>query len=341
MDEHHVDIFHEAGIFFRAGPVLDLAERHGVRGTVELLLPYTVSGPGYQRGVLDALRTALRMLKADRIDEGIHWLGEAVIAVPRYSRTVHRPSDQRQPSPPSARPHDPGGPDADADAATQRAAAYAQKARGPGGARSPSTPHTQPSLFDEAQAPAGTTAAVEVHVYPPQVARVLARSTATPTYPQPEPDAEFRNMHLVGAAPASPDDRWREVLRTGAATGKVTAIAVSDPRQVRPENRLDDQHWQRAASCVAAIVDPRAPWVAFRTRPDAVAVFVATTPEAGPAALPRLAAVATNALYQRGHARGRPPLVGSTSADPFPSHRADTTRPPAAPSPARAPRPRR
>jgi hypothetical protein len=71
MDEHHVDIYQAPGARFRAGPVLALAERHGVRGTVELLLPYTVSGPGYERGVFDTLRTALRMLKDNRIDEGI------------------------------------------------------------------------------------------------------------------------------------------------------------------------------------------------------------------------------------------------------------------------------
>lgn len=98
MDEHHVDIYGDPSIRFRAGPVLELAERHGVRGTVELLLPYTVSGPGYVRGVLDSLRTALRVLKGDRIDEGIHWLGEAVRCVPARSRTLHRPREPHDPA---------------------------------------------------------------------------------------------------------------------------------------------------------------------------------------------------------------------------------------------------
>jgi hypothetical protein len=89
-----VDIYQEPGITLRAGPVLELAERHGVRGTVELLLPYTVMGPGYVRGVFEELRTALRMLKAGRIDEGVHWLGEAVRCVPTWMRTVHQPREQ-------------------------------------------------------------------------------------------------------------------------------------------------------------------------------------------------------------------------------------------------------
>jgi hypothetical protein len=271
MDEHHVDIYHDAGVRFRAGPVLELAEGHGVRGTVELLLPYTVSGPGYVRGVFESLRTALRMLKADRIDEGIHWLGEAASCVPARSRTLHRPTGPHPGALP-APPRDPAAP-ANQDAPTRSPAAA-----GPEQARVTPARHTRPVVFEAGQAPAGELApAVEVHVYPARVAGQLARSAAAARYLQPEPGAELRSMHLIGTTAAGPDTRWREMLDSGAAAGTLSAVAVSDPHQIWPENRLDDPRWQQVAQQVATAVDPQAPWAAFRTRPDAIVVFNAAS----------------------------------------------------------------
>jgi hypothetical protein len=143
----------------------------------------------------------------------------------------------------------------------------------------------------------------------------LARSTASATYIQPEPGTEFRGIHLIGATTGGTEDRWRDVLFTGAETGGVTAIAVSDPRQVRPENRLDDQRWQQAARHVAGVVDPHVSWVAFRTRPDAVVVFMAKASHAAPVALPQLAAVATTVLHHGGgRARARPPVAAASGS---------------------------
>lgn len=340
MDEYRVDIYQEPGITLRAGPVLEFAERHGVRGTVELLLPYTVMGPGYVRGVFEELRTALRMLKADRIDEGVHWLGEAVRCVPTWMRTVHHPREQ-----PGTLPAAPGAvagtANQDTGADPRGTAASTVHTTEASGADTTPADYAQPPLFEVEQAPAdAATPAVEAHVYPAEVARSMARSTASATYIQPEPGAEFRSMHLIGAA-TGPEARWRDVLYSGADTGTVTAVAVTDPHQVRPENRLADQHWQRAARHVAHTVDPRIWWVAFRTRPDAIVLFMASAPKPATMASPRLAAAAATALHHRDRTPARPPIAGKPGTGSSPTHPVDTPRPPTAPSPGRTPRPRR
>lgn len=340
MDEYRVDIYQEPGITLRAGPVLELAERHGVRGTVELLLPYTVMGPGYVRGVFEELRTALRMLKAGRIDEGVHWIGEAVRCVPTSMRTVHHPSEQPG-TLPAATDAVTGAANQDTGADPRGTPTSTVHTTGVDGADTTPADNTQPPLIDIAQAPHGEMMpAVEAHVYPAEVARSMARSTASATYIQPEPGTEFRGMHLIGAA-TGPEARWRDVLYTGADTGTVTAVAVSDPRQVRPENRLDDQHWQRAARHVANTLDPHIWWVAFRTRPDAIVLFVASAPKPGTLASPRLAAAAATALHQPDQTPARPPIAGKPGTGSSPTHRVDTPRPPAAPSLGRTPGPRR
>jgi hypothetical protein len=150
------------------------------------------------------------------------------------------------------------------------------------------------------------TPAVEVHVYPAEVAGTLARAAASATYDQNEPDGAYRAMHPIGTVAAGPGGSWREMLRAGATAGTLTAVAISDPRQVRPEHRVDDRRWQQVARQVAITVDPRAPWVAFRTRPDAIVLFAATT--LGPEhADPRhLAAAASRALRQEAGPEHRP-----------------------------------
>lgn len=272
MELHYVDIYGGPGVNLRADACLRLAEQHGARGVVEQLLPYTVHGPGYVRGIREELAAAISRFHMGHIDMANVHVDHAIRSQPISTRTLHRPGNP--PTPPSTTGHR---------------------------SQTPTVAHH-----------------IEVHIYDTPTSTALVPSHTLST-DWPIAAGGLTDIDRYGN-PVAPDASWQRQLRARAHSGNVTVVTVSDPRQVRPEHRADDQRWAQAARQAAAAADPGAPWVALRPRPDAALLLIGAAVRPSPARHHRVAAAAASVLHRAPAGHPHPPPTGpAPTAVPTPA----------------------
>lgn len=116
-----------------------------------------------------------------------------------------------------------------------------------------------------------------------------------------------QNIPAAADAPAA----WLD-LRGAAEARTCGAIVVSDPKQIRPGQAVEDHRWAQAARKVAATACSGRVWAAMRTRSDAIAMLLDAPLRATGTLHRRVVAAATGQLRQPAAHTMPPAAAGET-----------------------------